>query len=132
MLILSLSGACLWLGNLKRSRFLAKRPATDPAERARKLHRRTGVWMIVFAAVWGATGVCFVFPSFAHGLVGYSFAGEAIMQGLYAVHAGSAGGWLTKAVWAVCGLLTCLLAVTGVMGLRLKARISLGWLMSSR
>jgi uncharacterized iron-regulated membrane protein len=121
MVLLSLSGAFLWLGNLKRSHFLSKRPATDLAERARKLHRRTGAWMIIFAAVWGATGACFAFPSFVHGLVGSSFRGQAIFEGLYAIHSGSAGGWFTKALWAASGLLTSLLAVTGVMGLRRRA-----------
>jgi uncharacterized iron-regulated membrane protein len=121
MVLLSLSGAVLWLGNLKRSRFLSKRPATDLADRARKLHRRTGVWMIIFAAVWGATGACFAFPSFVHSLVGSSFRGEAIFGGLYAIHSGSAGGWFTKTLWAASGLLTSLLAVTGVMGLCRRA-----------
>ncbi len=118
VVLLSLSGAFLWLGNLKRPRFLSKRPATDLAERARKLHRRTGVWMIIFAAVWGATGACFAFPSFVHSLVGSSLGGEAIWRGLYAIHSGSAGGWFTKTLWAACALLTSLLAVTGVLGLR--------------
>jgi uncharacterized iron-regulated membrane protein len=121
MVLLSLSGAFLWLCNLKRSRFLSKRPATDLAERARKLHRRTGVWMIIFAVVWGATGACFAFPSFVHSLVGSSYGGEAIMRGLYAIHSGSAGGWFTRTIWAASGLLTSLLAVTGVMGLRRRA-----------
>jgi uncharacterized iron-regulated membrane protein len=121
MVLLSLSGAFLWLGNLKRYRILSKRPATHLAERARKLHRRTGVWMIIFAVVWGATGACFAFPSFMHSLVGSSFGGEAILRGLYAIHSGSAGGWFTKTLWAVSGLLTSLLAVTGVMGLRRRA-----------
>jgi uncharacterized iron-regulated membrane protein len=121
MVLLSLSGTFLWVGNLKRSRFLSKRPATDLAERARKLHRRTGVWMIIFAAVWGATGACFAFPSFVHSLVGAAFTDEAIFRGMYAIHSGSAGGWFTKALWAASGLLTSLLAVTGVMGLRRRA-----------
>jgi len=121
MVLLSLSGAFLWLGNRKRSRFLSRRPATNLPERARKLHRRTGVWMIMFAAVWGASGACFAFPAFVHNLVGISFGGDAISEGLYAIHSGSAGGWFTKILWAACGLLTSLLAVTGVMGLRLRA-----------
>jgi uncharacterized iron-regulated membrane protein len=121
MVLLSLSGAVLWLGNLKRSRFLSRRPAAGLAERASQLHRRTGVWMIIFAAVWGATGACFAFPSFVQSVVGSSFGGEAILQGLYAIHSGSAGGWFTKTLWAAPGLLTSLLAVTGVMGLRRRA-----------
>jgi uncharacterized iron-regulated membrane protein len=121
MVLLSLSGTFLWVGNLKRSRFLSTRPATDLADRARKLHRRTGVWMIIFAAVWGATGACFAFPSFVHSLVGTAFTNEAIFRGLYAIHSGAAGGWFTKALWAASGLLTSLLAVTGMMGLRRRA-----------
>jgi len=127
MVLLSLSGAFLWLGNLKRSHFLSTRPAADLAERARQLHRRTGTWMITFAAVWGASGAMFAFASFVHSLVGTSFAGEAILRGLYAIHSGSAGGWFTKTLWAACGLLTALLAVTGVMGLRRRAlQVGLG------
>jgi uncharacterized iron-regulated membrane protein len=127
MVLLSVSGAFLWLGNLKRSRFLSKRPATDLTERARKLHRRTGVWMIIFAAVWGVTGACFAFPSFVHGLDGTSFfGGDAILRGLYAIHSGSAGGWFTKTLWAASGLLTSLLAVTGVMALRRRAPQTVG------
>jgi uncharacterized iron-regulated membrane protein len=109
MVLLSLSGAFLWLGNRKRSRFLSRRPATELPERARKLHRRTGVWMIVFAAVWGASGACFAFPSFVPNLVGSSFGGEVILEALYAIHSGSAGGWFTKMLWAASGVLTSLL-----------------------
>jgi uncharacterized iron-regulated membrane protein len=121
MVLLSVTAALLWLGNLKRSRVLSKRPATDLAERARKLHRRAGVWMIIFAAVWGATGACFAFPSFVHSFVGTAVGGEAIFEGLYALHSGSAGGWFAKTLWAACGLLTTLLAVTGALGLRRRA-----------
>ena len=121
MVLLSLSAAFLWLGNRKPSPVLSERPAVDLAVRARKFHRRTGIWMIMFAAAWGATGACFAFPSFVHSIVGPSFGGQAIFEGLYAIHSGSAGGWLTRTLWAASGVLTCLLAVTGAMGLRRRA-----------
>jgi uncharacterized iron-regulated membrane protein len=119
ILLLSLSGAILWFGN--RSRFLSGRPAVGLRERARKFHRRTGVGMIVFAAVWGVTGTFFAFPWLMHSLVGTSAISETIFEGLYVVHSGSAGGWLTKTIWATSGVLTSLLALTGVMGWRRRA-----------
>jgi uncharacterized iron-regulated membrane protein len=56
-----------------------------------------------------------------HSIVGTPFGGEVIFEGLYAIHSGSAGGWLTKTIWAASGVLTSLLAVTGVMGWRRRA-----------
>jgi len=119
IVLLSLSGAILWLG--KRSRLPSGRPTVDLKERARKFHRRAGVWMIIFAAVWGVTGTFFAFPWLAHSLVGTGAMGEAIFEGLYVLHSGSAGGWLTKTIWAGSGVLTSLLALTGVMGWRRTA-----------
>jgi uncharacterized iron-regulated membrane protein len=114
ILLLSLSGAVLWFGN--RSRFLSGRPAVDLKESACKFHRRLGVWMIIFAAVWGATGTFIAFPWLVHSLVGTGAIGEAIFEGLYVIHSGSAGGWLTRAIWATSGVLISLLALTGVVG----------------
>jgi uncharacterized iron-regulated membrane protein len=118
MMLLSLTGAFLWLGHPRRSHSRSNRVALDLIQRTRKFHRRAGVWMIIFTAVWGATGVCFVFPWLVHTVAEVGSAGEAIFEALYAIHSGSAGGWFTKSIWAVSGLLTCLLAVTGVMGWR--------------
>jgi sulfite reductase (NADPH) flavoprotein alpha-component len=115
MVLLSLSGALLWSGRLKRARQHSELPATSLTQRARKFHRRAGAWMIVFAILSGATGACFAFPSLVHGLVGSASGGEAVFDWLYTIHSGSAGGWFTKAIWAASGLLTSLLAVTGAV-----------------
>ena len=119
IVLLSLSGAILWFG--KRSRFPYGRPTVDLEERARKFHRRAGVWMIIFAAAWGGTGTFFAFPWLVQSLVGTGSTGQAIFEGLYVVHSGAAGGWPTKAIWATSGVLTSLLALTGVMGWRRRA-----------
>jgi uncharacterized iron-regulated membrane protein len=121
MVLLSFSGGLLWFGNLKRSRIPSNRPAVDLKESARKFHRRAGVWVIVFAAVWGITGTCFAFPWLVHTALGAGSTGEAVFEGLYVVHSGSVGGLLTKTIWAASGVLTSLLAVTGVMGWRRRA-----------
>jgi uncharacterized iron-regulated membrane protein len=122
MVLLSFSGAVLWLGNLKLSGFPSNRPKVDLAGRASTFHRRTGIYMVVFAALWGATGACFAFPSFVHGIVGTSFGGDVIFGWLYAIHSGSVGGWLTKTVWAASSLVMSLFAVTGVMTAPKSAR----------
>lgn len=114
MVLLSLSGASMWLMGLTRPRPDLDRPAAALTPRALRLHRRAGVWMICFAAVWGGTGACFAFPSFVHKIV----ASEAAFDALYAIHSGAAGGWLTKVIWAASSLLTVLLALTGATAWR--------------
>jgi uncharacterized iron-regulated membrane protein len=121
MVLLSLSGAFLWIRGLKRARAQPERRAPVSTQRTRNIHRRTGVWMLGFVVVWGATGTCLAFPSLVHGIVGSGSGGEAVFEQLYAIHSGAAGGWLTKTVWAASGLLTSLLALTGVMGSRRRA-----------
>lgn len=118
MVLLSLSGVLLWFGSLKSPRARPDPPVIHLSQRARRFHRGAGIWMIGFAIVWGATGVCFAFPSLVHSLAVPGSGGEAVFEGLYAIHSGSAGGWLTKTIWAASGLLISILAVTGVMGWR--------------
>jgi uncharacterized iron-regulated membrane protein len=115
MVLLSLSGALLWSGRLRRARRHSELPATNLTEGASKFHRHAGAWMIVFAILSGATGACFTFPSLVHGLVGPASGDEAVFDWLYTIHSGSAGGWFTKTIWAASGLLTSLLAVTGAV-----------------
>src|SRR5262249_19324431 len=119
VVLLSLAAAIVCLGT--RARPPSGRPTVDLKERARKFHRRAGVWMIIFAAVWGVTGTIFAFPWLVQSLVGTGSSGQAIFEGLYVVHSGSAGGWPTKAIWATSGVLPSLLALTGVMGWRRRA-----------
>jgi hypothetical protein len=103
MVLLSLSGAFLWLGNLKRSRFLSKRPAADLAERARKLpssYRRVDDHL---RRPVGRHRACFAFP-LGRAQSCRDFLRAKRSCGRCAIHSGSAGGWFTKTLWTASGL----------------------------
>ena len=88
------------------SRILGRRTRSHPAADAvRSLHRRAGIWLVPLAMVWGATGMI---------LSGPALFGERTLDWAYALHTGSGGGWITKAVWAAFALLTPAVALVGV------------------
>jgi len=76
--------------------------ATDTV---RSYHRRVGIWLAPFAALWGATGMI---------LSGQALFGKGMVEWAYALHAGAGGGWMTKFLWAAGGSLTSILLLAGV------------------
>ena len=115
LMMLSLSGGLMWWTGAKSRRSRRRPPASrrqpqNPYRRTWDFHRIAGVWTLVFAVMWGATGACFAFPSLLQGV-----SGESVLRWLYMVHAGSAGGWPTRMIWTVSGLATSFLAITGMM-----------------
>jgi uncharacterized iron-regulated membrane protein len=123
LVLLSLSGAVMWLVGAARRR---RRPAGGAARRAtistkssllnaRNFHRAVSAWTFSFAMIWGVTGACFALPSLAHDVFGSSGLSEASFRWLYLVHSGYAGGWPMRLIWVTFGLTICLLAVTGIM-----------------
>ena len=114
--MLSLSGAVVWWSGIKsRRRHFFARADVESQRRVSQLHRATGPWICMFGIMWGVTGACFIFPSLLQAAQGSSAIGEATLQSLYMLHSGSAGGWLTRTIWAMSGLGTSFLAITGMM-----------------
>jgi uncharacterized iron-regulated membrane protein len=75
-----------------------------PKDAISSFHRRVGIWMIPFAALWGLTGII---------LTGPVLFGDRTVEWAYALHAGVGGGWAAKALLAACALLTSILLLVG-------------------
>lgn len=115
LILLSLSGLAM-----RRRR--TPRPDADPRpgragadtrRRALAYHSAAGAWACLFGAMWGLTGACFAFPATLAALFGPAH--EAVLEWLYLLHTGAAGGALTRALWTVSALSLPFLAITGMM-----------------
>jgi uncharacterized iron-regulated membrane protein len=63
--------------------------------------------------MWGVTGACFAFPSALTRLLGT--ADEPVLEWVYALHTGAAGGAAMRIAWTVSALGLSFMAVTGMM-----------------
>ena len=111
LIVLSLSGVMM------RRRKSASCESLQNAVSGRKrhamaFHRTAGTWAWLFGAMWGITGACFTCPS-ALNLFGLGY--EPVLEGLYQVHTGAAGGAAMRMVWIVVGLSLSFLAITGLV-----------------
>ena len=89
------------------------------------LHSAIGFWCFLFVLMWGFTGIYLAFPEPFAAVVDYvepfdeeSFeprTGDAILYWLAYIHFGRFGGWATKILWFVIGLLPPTLFVTGAI-----------------
>jgi uncharacterized iron-regulated membrane protein len=80
------------------------------------LHSALGYWCFFFVLLWGVSGMYFSFPQWFNALLLLDSSDRFIDQGLIwlsALHFGRFN-WLTKAVWAVLGLVPAILAFTGI------------------
>ncbi len=68
-------------------------------------------WM--FGLLWGITGVCFAMPWAMSQILGP--AQDAVLEWLYALHTGAAGGMAMRIVWALSALSLSFLAITGIL-----------------
>jgi uncharacterized iron-regulated membrane protein len=87
-----------------------------PASSGRKknaltFHRTVGTVEIFFGILWGVTGACLVFPTAFVGVLGG--ANEPLLEWMYVLHTGSAGGLAMRILWTGAGLALVLAAATG-------------------
>ena len=100
LVLLAFSASLSWM--FRRAEPPGRSAATDTV---RSYHRRVGIWLVPFAALWGATGMV---------LSGPTLFGNGMVEWAYALHAGVGGGWVTKSLWAAGGSLTSILLLAGI------------------
>jgi len=100
-ILLAMSGMVTWLSRRRRQRISTRRP---PSIGPAVLHRRIGVWIVPFAAMWGTTSLILINSSIAKG---------QLVDWAYALHTGG-GGWIVRSTWAACGLLVTALVLVGL------------------
>ena len=122
---LGVTGAVIWwpgIGNWRRSLFI------DWRENWRRLtwslHSVLGVWTLVFILMWGVTGIYLAFPGPFSAVVDYlepfdeeNFEprlGDTVLYWFTTLHFGRFGGWSTKLIWTVVGLVPPVMFVTGL------------------
>ena len=89
------------------------------------LHSALGFWTLLFIFTWGITGIYLAFPAPFSAVVDYlepvdeeNFdprVGDNVLYWLAYLHFGRFGGWSTKLVWAVVGLMPPVMFVTGAV-----------------
>ena len=75
----------------------------------RELHSVLGFWLLLWMAMWVATGLYFAFPN-AFSAVSDDFIAAAVR-----LHFGRAWGMPVKVLWAILGIVPCLLFITGAL-----------------
>ena len=88
------------------------------------LHSALGFWTVSFIVMWGFTGVYLAFPdpfaAFVDLVEPYDEefnprTGDLVLYWLAYLHFGRFGGWSTKLIWAVIGLIPPAMFVTGAL-----------------
>lgn len=89
----------------------------------RELHNSMGFWAFLLILLWALTGIYFAFPDLVNTLTGWLQDGDAetpaslfvqdAVAELARLHFGRAYGLFVKIVWAVLGLVPCILFITG-------------------
>ncbi|MEE2636300.1 MAG: PepSY-associated TM helix domain-containing protein [Acidobacteriota bacterium] len=123
--VLSVTGAVIWwpgVGGWRRALLVDWRATWRRFNWS--LHSAFGLWTVVFIFMWGATGIYLAFPGPFGALVDYvepfdeefnPRVGDSVLYWFTALHFGRFGGWATKLVWTVVGLVPPVMFVTGVV-----------------
>ncbi len=123
--VLSLTGSLIWWpGIMKWRRSLTISWKAKPARFNWELHSAMGFWFLLFALMWGITGIYFSFPEPFNALFefldpndpssrGLSL-GDKVLPWFARLHFGRFRGWL-QVLWTVLGLVPVALFVTGVI-----------------
>ena len=124
--MLAMTGAVIWwpgLGSWRRS------VVVDWRENWRRLtwtlHSVLGIWTLLFTLIWGITGIYLAFPGLFTAVVDYlepfdeeSFdprVGDNVLYWFTRLHFGRFGGWVTKGIWTLVGLVPPVMFVTGLL-----------------
>ncbi len=89
------------------------------------LHNVLGFWLFLLLFIWAATGIYFAFPGVFIALsdsfrvdgadTAMSLRIEDAIAWVVRLHFGRAFGLCVKVLWAIAGLLPCVLVVTGAL-----------------
>jgi uncharacterized iron-regulated membrane protein len=124
--VLTLTGIVVWWRGTRKwfHGFIVKRRTRWPRFTF-DLHSAAGIWLVAFLLLWGVTGIYFAFPQpFATTIDFFepeSFdqpvfrRGDWVLEWMVRLHFGRFGGWTSRVIWAVLGLVPVLLFVTGAM-----------------
>ena len=124
--LLSVTGAIIWWPGIQNWRRSLK---VDLAANWRRfnwnLHSVLGFWTLLFILMWGITGIYLTFPSPFGAVVDYleppneeNFDprfGDTVLYWFAYLHFGRFGGWFTKLLWAVVGLIPPVMFLTGAV-----------------
>jgi len=123
--VLSVTGAVIWwpgVGGWRRALLVDWRATWRRLNWS--LHGALGLWTVVFIFMWGATGIYLAFPGPFGALVDYlepfdeefnPRVGDSVLYWFTTLHFGRFGGWTTKLIWTVVGLVPPVMFVTGVV-----------------
>jgi len=126
LVLLSVTGAVIWWPGAESWR---RSLVIDWRANWRRLnwslHSAVGVWTLLFLFMWGFTGVYLAFPEPFAAIVDIvepfdeeNFdprVGDTVLYWFAYLHFGRFGGWSTKLVWAVIGLLPPVMFITGAV-----------------
>lgn len=122
--IVNVAGALMLIA-LSISGLATRRRASGSSGRKKSaltFHRTLGTLGSLFGILWGVTGACLVFPTAFAGVLGG--ANEPLLEWMYVLHTGSAGGLTTRILWTGAGLALVLAAATGARLWWSRARIN--------
>ena len=124
--LLSLTGAVIWWpGTRGWRRSLLIDLRANWRRLNWSLHSAIGFWTVAFVFMWGVTGIYLTFPepftALADAIEPYDEESfdprtvDEVLAWVARVHFGRFGGWSTKLLWAIVGLLPAALFVTGAL-----------------
>lgn len=122
-----ITGAILWWpgkrGNWWRS--ITFQPSSTGRRFLLGVHNTLGFWAFLLIVLWALTGIYFAFPDSVNLLTEWLQDGDAetpasvfvqdAIAELSRLHFGRAYGLFVKVLWAVLGLVPCVLLITGVL-----------------
>ena len=124
--LLSMTGAIIWwpgIGGWRRSLLIDWR--SNWRRLNWTLHSMLGFWTLLFIFMWGFTGIYLAFPEPFAAVVDYlepldeeNFdprVGDNVLYWFAYLHFGRFGGWSTKLLWALVGLVPPAMFVTGAL-----------------
>ena len=119
IVIISITGAVIWWPGVRTwRRGLAMQPASNWKLFNWELHSVIGFWMLPVVFVFGVVGIYAGIPGPFRALMSRNAsprAGEKIIRWFSYLHFGNFGGWPSKAVWVILGLVPAFLFVTGAL-----------------
>jgi uncharacterized iron-regulated membrane protein len=124
--LLCVTGAVIWWPGVKSwRRSLLVEWSAGWRRMSWDLHSAIGFWTFLFVLMWAVSGVYLVFPQPFGAIVDYlepfdenslePRIGDLAIEWLAKLHFGRFGGWKTKTLWAVLGLVPAILFVTGAI-----------------
>ena len=126
LVLLSVTGAIVWWpGSQSWRRSVLIDVRANWRRVTWSLHSALGFWTLLFIFMWGVTGIYLAFPEPFGAVVDYlepfdeeNFAprvGDTVLYWFAYLHFGRFGGWSTKLLWALVGLVPPAMFVTGAM-----------------